>query len=770
MKHHSVGKDQLSLFEEIEEEVETLEFKEEQVLQLIQNNNLVNFKKNIFLEAARFFMNQSYSETTTKMKNILQGASRENEYPGIYEPVNQTETFENLKIPIFFEEDGVLKNTVEKVLKHYFPDCPVIQESNAFVLELNSIPYRRFFYFSNLIRENEAWEGFINQKFTFEYDTAKLAGDIEREITGQQNSKWSIDKKEIILEDNPSLNYTSMSIRIPFLAKDYYSPGASRSSHRFSNVYPLLTKLIFFSARMHFISDSYSQISAAVTEEFEKERLLYEEKQQKAVVNFEAELNRRLVPVESLNHKTALAYAKRNGIEHILIPFFNDLKVTELPNISFALYNKENKRESENWLLLPPTKEPLVMPGMEYHGVHDYITYDATTYLSSNGKAPHIVNEQSRVNTRIDEDLFNHVFLKEYAETPYAKALTDAFVLINEFPKALFAMRTEDVFNAGVLEEVQEELWAPANPFANLETRLFSFIDEPTGESRILKVGSLVVGDKVPPEQQYSKLLENGLFSIQAISVEGSAEEARLLVDLLPLYASPDFSEFQEEESFQIELAYPCLYAASEQVIHNLIRNLPRVTKDAHLYLTAYGEKEMHSAEAMSYYAGEAPIEPAVVSNQPTPFAPYAPRDFSPSDAFATFFDDVDEDDDSDSDSDDSDSDWTPIDWPTAYPHVAPTASSTASSALEQKDVAFIYDEETDDVLIMQKGIITWRASCERGYYDESEVKDTLLSHLNRASSTRKTELGIIIPGNTYLFPVFQLQTGSVLTGIPYYN
>ena len=70
----------------------------------------------------------------------------------------------------------------------------------------------------------------------------------------------------------------------------------------------------------------------------------------------------------------------------------------------------------------------------------------------------------------------------------------------------------------------------------------------------------------------------------------------------------------------------------------------------------------------------------------------------------------------------------------------------------------------------MQKGIITWRASCERGYYDESEVKDTLLSHLNRASSTRKTELGIIIPGNTYLFPVFQLQTGSVLTGIPYYN
>ena len=67
MKHHSVGKDQLSLFEEIEEEVETLEFKEEQVLQLIQNNNLVNFKKNIFLEAARFFMNESYSETTTKM-------------------------------------------------------------------------------------------------------------------------------------------------------------------------------------------------------------------------------------------------------------------------------------------------------------------------------------------------------------------------------------------------------------------------------------------------------------------------------------------------------------------------------------------------------------------------------------------------------------------------------------------------------------------------------------------------------------------------------
>ena len=768
MKHHSIGRDQLSLFEEIEEEVKALEFNEEEVLQLLENNNLINFKKNIFLEAIRFFMNQPHSEMVTKMQRTLMDASREKEYPGIYEPVNQTETFENLKVPIFFTEDGVLENTVEKVLKHYFPDCPVLKESDAFVLHLSSIPYRRFFYFSNLIRENEAWEGFINQNFTFEYDTAKLAGDIEREITGQQNTKWAIDKNEVILEESPALNYTSMTIRIPFLAKDYYNPSASRDSQRFSYIYPLLTKLIAYSARMHFISDSYAQISAAVTEEFEKERVLYEEKQQKAVVNFEAELKRRLVPVESLNHKTALAYAKRNGIDNILIPFFNDLKVTELPNISFALYNKDNKRESENWLLLPPTQEPLTMTGMEYHGVHDYITYDATTYLSSNGKAPHIVNEQSRVNTRIDEELFNRIFLKEYAETPYAKALTDAFVLINEFPKALASMRTEDVFNAGVLEEVEEEPATPANPFANLET----FVFEKPSEPRILKVGSLVVGGDVPEDQQLNDLLENGLFSIQGISVEGSADESRLLVDLLPLYVSSDFPQVDTVDSFQIELAYPCLYAASEQVIRNLIQNLPRVAKDAHSHLIAYGEKEMHSPEAMSIYAGEAPIEPAVVSNQPTPFAPYAPRDFSPSDAFTAFFDDVDEDDDSDSDSDDSDSDsdWTPIDWPTAYPYVAPTAAPTGTSALEEKDVAFIYDAETDDVLVMQKGIITWRASCERGYYDESEVKATLLSHLNRASSDRKTELGIIIRGNTYLFPVFQLQTGSVLTGIPYYN
>ena len=54
MKHHSIGRDQLSLFEEIEEEVKALEFNEEEVLQLLENNNLINFKKNIFLEAIRF--------------------------------------------------------------------------------------------------------------------------------------------------------------------------------------------------------------------------------------------------------------------------------------------------------------------------------------------------------------------------------------------------------------------------------------------------------------------------------------------------------------------------------------------------------------------------------------------------------------------------------------------------------------------------------------------------------------------------------------------
>lgn len=533
----------------------------DQLLLIIEKNS-IHSRIDTVRALKDFFFNKEIVQEAHDISEHVVEKGIETGNPEIYEPIYQIDAFESFGVPVFYEEDHVFESAIHIFLSYFFPNTTIQKTEEKFVLELDTIPYRRFLYTSNLVSNNEAWREFIRDNFVLQN---KMINKARRAMEQLQNytSLATTEEVDVTFEESPDLNYKKMLVSVPYLSKSYLNT-------EYNNVYKTLNALRDYSVAMHFISDSYAHINKAVADEYEKEQAIYAEKQAKSVELFLSDLNQRVIPIEQLGHKAAIAHAKKNDIEHVMLPFKNNEALTENPELSFVLYNLRNKWESFNWFVLPPTTKTLEIDGMEYQGVHEYVMYETDNNLNENGKAPHVLDKDVRIHAKLDPDLFHKVLMEQYGEEEVVTYLKNSFDLIALFPRAFSNVSLPEGDSKpeyepiSVKEFISNEMSVEVSketisPLTYLQTSTLSSENHREG---VLKVGSVVIGHSIDGEGDRIESLNRDLFKIEKISLNKNeeTEEMKVLVDLKILA-----SEKQDLEQFVItdfELDSKCLYLA----------------------------------------------------------------------------------------------------------------------------------------------------------------------------------------------------------------
>lgn len=511
----------------------------------------------------------------SKIKDIKAAFNgKDMEISPVYLPINQIGQFENMNVPLLFREDGVIKEQLQIVFQYYFPSCEIKEGPTSYELHLDSKSSRRLFYFTRLFKQNEAWEPFLLENFKSAFESAKSADRIITSFETNSSSPFTVLKESVVFED-ARLNYDKTILNIPFTTESYFRVLGSNSG-LFINFYELLNNLVLFAYDLHFVADFYPQMAKALSAELEKERAEYTVQQEKAVVSFEKELRRRVFPVEKLEHKTAVAFAQKNGITEVMLPFINDELLTSIKGTMFALYNRNHSSASTDWLLLPPTQEPLQLSNMQYHGVQEYITFDKDGWASSNGKAPHIINEENRFSAVLEPAFFQQVLLENYKDSPSIKALENTLLLVEKYPKAFSKMDssvlsgqrpaagfngldldfTSWISNEGTLTEKKE-----TNPLEYLSSK--------TGDkTTIIEVGTVV--SYLNENHTDRDFMENGLFAVENISIEKDAASGKNQLFLqLKTLVHKQFVQTAAMTSFKILIDGHYLTPATDAVIVN---------------------------------------------------------------------------------------------------------------------------------------------------------------------------------------------------------
>ena len=409
--------------------VETFDKEESIVTKLIIENFFVK-KERYAIALWKLVQSNEQKSFISNLRNLVKG--KEITLSSVYIPINQIDVFENAEIPLLIQEDGVIEKQILTLLMRYFPECTIEKEAGYINLHLDSRAARRLSYFVRLYKQNEAWEPFLLENHK---DIFSIARSTEDFLRGNSNYfNISFLKEMVIFKEDARLNYDKTIIRIPSSAENCFD--LNRGTQRNQTVYAFMEKLLLFSAQMHLVADFYPLIAKQLSSQLEEERKLYAEQQKKAVLSFGKELERRIFPVSKLSHKSAAAYAEKNGITHVMLPFTNEELVTPSKQVSFALYNRNQSSLSTDWLLFPPTEEQFDLPNMQYHGTHEYVTFDKTSWSSASGKAPHVINQENRFSAALEPALFHETLLSHYATHPAVQALKHSFELIENFPKA----------------------------------------------------------------------------------------------------------------------------------------------------------------------------------------------------------------------------------------------------------------------------------------------------------------------------------------------
>lgn len=581
----------LPLFTEEEMIPKTFDAEAEDLVAELLGRNFVALKKQQLSQALRFYSSVTQRQSLDLINKRMSDAKRDKEYPQVYEPIIQIEAFEKARIPLVYKEDGEIESLLSKVMMYFFPGCTIERDDIGYSLHLNSVPFRRFSYFSNLVKENSSWVGFINENFQTEFNSNSRAQNLLsslKSLLSERNIGQAVEK-EVVFEET-HYNYKEIIAWLPHQSSAYYDKFKENQNSSSSNFFKILDTLVQFSYELHFISDSYREINNAVNQEFEKEKLAYTEKQQQAVVQFEKLLKEHIVPVEQLGHKSAEAFAKANGIETVLIPFENKLRLTNAKSVGLSVYVREDSSKNQDWLIIPPTKEVLDFEGMEYQGVLDYVNFETTSYLATKQNAPHVVGKDSMLNTMIDEALFMQVLLDHYQDSPSYDAILASSVLLQKFPKAFAKVEPEKQVPASQpspfsdwVSNKAEESETSSNPKGSLSDAMkllkTNFADS-SEETGLIQVGSLVSASTVSDidysdyaqEFNYQEIvdaIDDGLFLVEGVNlVEVDAlNTVTLNLKHIGSITNPEF----EEVSLTVNLRKVPMLLANKRILEELI-------------------------------------------------------------------------------------------------------------------------------------------------------------------------------------------------------
>lgn len=511
--------EEIDLFKQLESKSDTIKEGTEELAFSLIMKRFYAFKKNTILSAMKMFTLKN-EEDSTEMdikKAIESLISREKaEFPRVYKPIYQIEEFETARVPLFFKEDGEIESLLLKLFSYFFPGSKIEKTDKNMELTLNTVPFRRFVYFSNLVEDNSSWNSFLFEHFRKEINIVNHGNSLIRSLFSEESDLFHFSKTKEEFEENAAFNYEKITLKIAYRSESYFSKcfeiGDYNSGAKLFNI---LNHLIALSSCIHIISDSYAEINESVNAEFEKEKAVYLEKQQAAYANFEEEISSRIVPVSSLNHKSAEAYADKLGIKEVYVPYSNNEVLTTRKNVQFSVYLKSSDNDKQEWLLLPPAKDIIELEQMEYQGVLDYVEFEKDSYLSKKENSPHVVGLDSRLNTKIDEDLFMSMLLETQKDSPHYQAILDSMKLLKAFAQTFKKLDRLSCFSKDVKNN--QEHSKTGDTLVEAMKRLEVKVKD-SDKKMIVRTGDLIeVSDEITLSDGESINLKDKLFSISSI-------------------------------------------------------------------------------------------------------------------------------------------------------------------------------------------------------------------------------------------------------------
>ena len=188
-------------------------------------------------------------------------------------------------------------------------------------------------------------------------------------------------------------------------------------------------------------------------------------------------LNSRLVPIENLNHKTAVREAEKLGMTHFFIPFSNK-------SFTFEKGTPIMIAEGEEWEILPPDPYLLENSDFDYGGIKTYESYyEEHSYLATRN-APHLLG-RSLSSATLNEKEFTDIFSYLFKDYENFDAFKNTEAIIEKYP--LVRKRLTDLSPVKLDElELKSEAETFDSLFGEPELDDFETLDEVKEQLKIM--------------------------------------------------------------------------------------------------------------------------------------------------------------------------------------------------------------------------------------------------------------------------------------------
>lgn len=244
----------------------------------------------------------------------------------------------------------------------------------------------------------------------------------------------------------------------------------------FSDVYASMKTLYNTFVPLFMMYDASFKLLDSVSQRSRESLRMNIREVSRARESFMESLNSRLVPIENLNHKTAVKEAEKLGMTHFFIPFSNK-------SFTFEKGTPVMIAQGEEWEILPPDPYLLENSEFSYGGIKTYESYyEEHSYLATRN-SPHLLGREL-ANATLNEQEFTDIFSYLFRDYENFSAFENTELIIKKYP--LVRKRLSDLSPISLDElEFKSEVEAFDNLFGEPELDDLEVLDETKEQLRI---------------------------------------------------------------------------------------------------------------------------------------------------------------------------------------------------------------------------------------------------------------------------------------------
>lgn len=484
-----------------------------------------------------------------RRENILSGREHEIlekydidlKYKEHYKPTFLVEAFEELPLINLHESKKKLINTVYTVVNYLFEDFYVKEVdgkiSIIFPKELFKETDRLFELFEKPLD--------FYEKLRPEYYPLYFLIRPYMELSHFPSSYYSTRKNtiawihgvlasETVFETNEEEDYLELKFDIDDLMSNAWLDTYMYNENVKRDVYSELKSLYNIINPLYMLMD----VSNTLVEEAERiERETLRERiidATRARENFLESLDSRLIPIENLNHKTAVREAEKLGMTHFFIPFSNK-------NFTFPKGTELLIHKSDEWELLPPDPFLVESSNINYGGIRSYHSYYEEHPFLATRHAPHLMGKEL-LNAHLDEEEFSTIFDYLFKDYEHYDSFKNTQKIIEKYP--LVHKRLTDLTTVSVDELEQKSEVDTFNEIFSLDEPLDIDLTDDILEQMIIE------GGEEPIEKGETVMIEGTIYRFANYFIDS---EENVIGTFEPLISSEGSVIVSQMTSLRIE-------------------------------------------------------------------------------------------------------------------------------------------------------------------------------------------------------------------------